>query len=514
MLVEMQWPIGGVSDLRAVDRQATGKGQAPTCVDARNVRTRDSTTGRWRGAQRGGHSRYINSTVSGANPVQRLGHVVGTTGASRTMYPFAVSAGNILGVTAGPAYTGATGGSGALSSTFAYIGSAVHNGVVYFADGANYKKWTAATNTASNWTASAGTIPANGSNKPRLICEYRGRILLSGVSGDDQNIFGSKVGDPTDWDYAGGLATSAWALNADNGPGVMSDAVTALIPFSDDLLLIGGDHTLNIMSNDPSDGGRIDLISSDTGIAYGHAWCKDPSGVVYFFGSRGGLWKMSVDAAPEQVSMAIDKRLQDVDLSANKVVMAWDDREKVVMIYITNLAGGASVHYCYEPLTGAFWPDNFATAGHNPMCVHVLDGDAVGDRVLLLGCLDGYTRKTNPTGKDDDDAAISSYVWMGPWKSLGKGLILRGIQIHLATTSDPITGGVYKGYSGQDAFASAAFYTHAWTAARKHAERKKALGNVIYYRISDATLTKAWQFESGVVEIEETSAEAFNRLGG
>jgi len=501
MNVPIQWPIGGVSDLRAYSNQPSGAGQAGTCVDARNVRSRDPTTGRYRGAQRSGHTRYINATVNSTNAVQCMGHVVGATGSSRTIYPFFVAGGNVYGVSAG-AYSLASSGSGALSSSAQYIHWAEMDGVVYFADGANYKKWTAATNTVSAWAATDGTIPANGSNKPRLICVFRDRILLSGIVGDEQNIYASRQGDPTDFDYAEVDAGAAWATNTTNGPGGQSDIVTALFAFSDDTLIIGGDHTINKLSNDPSDGGRIDLISDTIGMAFGKAFCRDASGRIYFFETRGGIYSLVIDGGPELLSLGIAGRLDGIDLSTHKILMVWDDTEKAVMTYITHVSGSASVHYAFDPLTRAFWPDAFAAAGHNPTAVHVFDGDAPSDRVILLGCRDGYVRKIDAANEDDDDAAISSYVWLGPLQSGATAVRLRSLEFRLGSGSDPVTYTVHRGDSAEDAFGNAAHFTGTWTAARTYVENRKAIGDAVYVKVADATQDKAWQFEWATAEVE------------
>lgn len=511
MNVPIQWPIGGVSDLRAYSNQPSGQGQAGTCVDARNVRSRDPTTGRYRGAQRSGHTRYIDATVNSTNAVQCMGHVVGATGSSRTIYPFFVAGGNVYGVSAG-AYSVATSGTAALSSSAQYIHWAEMDGVVYFADGTNYKKWTASTNTVSNWTAADGTIPANGANKPRLICVYRDRIIVAGIVGDEQNIYASRQGDPADWDYTETDAGAAWATNTTNGPGGQSDIVTALFAFSDDTLIIGGDHTINKLSNDPSDGGRIDLITDTLGMAFGRAFCRDAAGRIYFFETRGGIYSLVIDGGPELLSLGIAGRLDEINLSAHKILMAWDDTEKAVMIYVTHVAGSACVHYAYDPLTRAFWPDNFSSVSHNPTAVHVFDGDNPSDRVILLGCRDGYVRYIDRDAENDDDEAISSYVWLGPLQSGTASVRLRVLDFRLGSASSPLGYAVYSGDSAEAAYLSDnPRFSGEWRHDRTYSEIRKAIGDALYLKLYNDDDGETWQFEWATAEIELLGKSASKR---
>ncbi len=63
---------------------------------------------------------------------------------------------------------------------------------------------------------------------------------------------------------------------------------------------------------------------------------------------------------------------------------------------------------------GAWWEDEWGNTDLWPTVTVVSDGDLPGDRVLLLGCGDGYVRKWDETSADDDDQAIDSRVMVGP----------------------------------------------------------------------------------------------------
>src|SRR5581483_8833081 len=129
---------------------------------------------------------------------------------------------------------------------------------------------------------------------PRLLCAWRNRMVLSGLPADPQDYFMSAAGDATDYDYNPAPSVETQAVAGNLTPaGLVPDTVTALVPYSDDVLIFGCDSHVYQMTGDPMAGGRIDLVSDGTGMAWGNAWCKAPDGTVYFMGSRGRVYQMA-----------------------------------------------------------------------------------------------------------------------------------------------------------------------------------------------------------------------------
>ena len=508
----LHFPFGGVSEHDAYSRQWDG-----TCVDARNVRGYDPATGRLRGGQRAGHSKYVATNFGAA--IQHIQQIAvstaysGSGASARSVTAIAVAGGTVKTFTSSSVST-ATSGSGALSSTFPWIDSAVNLGVVYFVDGANAKKYTASTNTVATWSASAGSLPSNGSDLPRLICTWRGRIVLSGLVGDGQNWFMSKVGDPTDWDYGPATTTQIQAVAGNNtDAGKCPDIINSLIPYRDDLLIFGGDHTIYQMTGDPAAGGSIDLVSDITGMAFGKAWCKDPRGAIFFFGSRGGLYVYAPGQGVEKLSSKkIDERLSQIDLSTTVVKLAWDDRQQYVMIYCTPVDGSATTHYVYDLRNNAFWLDEFADADHSPLSVMAFDGDDPGDRCLMLGCLDGYVRKVDTAAKSDDGEAIDSYVWLGPFQGSSGQIKLRETRIALGGDSGPVSVDIHRGDSPESAFQSKAFNSFGVVAGNEIARSVGANGQALYLKLSNSCVGQSWAYESGQIRMEVSGSASGRRV--
>lgn len=272
-----------------------------------------------------------------------------------------------------------------------------------------------------------------------LIAVWGGRIVLSGLATDPNNIFMSAVGDPFDWDYAPAVQTvqQAVAGNITSGYGKNSDIVTALIPYTDDVLIIGGSHSIRKFLGNPAEGGINVSVTDITGIAFGAAWCQSPEGVIYFFGSRGGVYKMDPgNGIPSRLTATtIDERLADIDLDNSTVSLVWDDRAIAVRIYITPNDGSKTTHYVWDVRNEAWWPFSYANNDHNPFAIHLLSGGSAEERKVMEYGQDGYIRVADVDARSDDGEAISSYVYLGPFNDS----IIHDIEATMSEVSGSVT---------------------------------------------------------------------------
>lgn len=508
----LEFPLGGIDENFSYLRQR-GNNQSPTeqtTANAQNVRGIDPSTGRARGGQRSGLSKYL-STAHSANSIQEIGHLVAAQaisgGTIRSTTRYAIAGGTFKTFTSS-AFSTPTGGSSAFSSTAPVVFTVPAFGYVFGVDGTNTKAYTLSTDTVANWTATAdeGTVPSNS-----RICElYRGRLLLSGVSTDPHNWFMSKVADPFNWDYSEDCVTAAVAGN-NSDVGELDDIVQGIAPISQNMALFGGDHSLFWLSGDPMQGGSFQRISDSIGMAFGRAWCLDPSGAVWFWGSRGGLYRIPSNGYPEKVSAnRIDKSLSDIDLSTHLVRLAYNDRDLGVHIFITPTTSAATTHYFYDLKNGAFWKDVFADNDHSPLAIHVLDGDAPGDRVMLLGGRDGYIRVWDADADDDDGTAIDSYVWLGPIRLRGslRAFQLWQMQATLGSDSDNVTWELYRGDTPESALDATAWHTGTWQGGRNRPDLRRALGDSMYLRLRNNTAAERWAFEQVELEMREVGSTA------
>lgn len=515
--IRVPWP------LRGIHRGAGFQGQpGGTTPDALNVRSIDPSSGRSRGAQRPGLSRYLDAELSSGSPIQCIDHATiaaGFSGASslntRSIYRVAVSNGNVAKFD-GSSFTGATNGTGALSATAPVIHSAELFGSVYFADGASQKLWDAASNTVLAWTASAGSFPADGANRPRGICMWRSRIVLWGLVGDEHNYFMSAVGAPTDFDYAPADVTQTIAVAGNlSAAGRIGDVINCMIPMSDELMIVGCDHSIWVIHGDPAAGGSATQQSQVTGMAWGAPYCIDAFGNVWFLGSRGGVYRMSAGGGqPERVtSDSIDDDLADLDLSNTLCKMAWDDRHQGVHLWLTQLDEEEATHFYLDTTNQGWWADRYARTDLDPIAVHVFDGDDPGDRVILLGCRDSRIRFIDLSADTDDGECFSSYCYLGPIRG-GKPeqrIMLRELQGTLALESGKVGYELFGGNSVEQAVTSATpVFSGTWFAGRNPSDLRGARGDALFLKLrSDG---EAWSLENIEGRVELLGSEAQRSL--
>jgi hypothetical protein len=398
-----------------------------------------------------------------------------------------------------------------ISTTFASASAPVVWGtqcglIMVFTDGSNkYPIYNASTNTAGVLAASAGTLPGDpNGNKCRLCCTWRGRPVFAGLVSDPNNWFmgavdsvvSSTTGATANFDYAPVTVLATQAVAGSNAPaGLCGDAITCLIPYSDDLLIMGCERSIWVMQGDPMAGGRIINITMDTGMAWGRPYCTDPSGNLYFFGSRGSVYRMTPEGKPERISEAIDSaRFFNVDLSASIVRMAWDDRWRGFHLFIspTNV-NTTTTHYWWDSASdrykpfGSWWPDVFANVNLNPLAVYVLQGDAPGTRVTMMGGRDGYIRQFDASVTDDGSTVTASCL-LGPvYDHNGFPSRMNDLQATMASGSGNVTYSVKPGESIEAAYNATGHATGTFSASRNRSQAIRVYGHALFVNLSGTT---------------------------
>lgn len=507
------FPYAGLDVSRAFCRQPVrpiGQEQkySRTTAFGMNVRSYDGQQGRLRGGSRTGISRYVNDRVSGSNLIQGMNLITGTgytapggnvqtSQSGRLVTLVAVSDGDVKILNPGDtSWTSVTNGTNALNTT-GVIYSAPNAGRLYFADGVNMKYYDPSTNSVGTWTATAGTLPIDSSgNRPRNIATWRGRTVMWGLLGEPQNWFMSRVDTPTDFDYFPATVTPVQAVAGNNSTlGLIGDVITTGIPFTDDVFVWGGDHSISMMLGDPMDGGRINMISDTIGMAWGKPWCRGPNGEIYFFSNLCGIYVMTPGQPLVRISQPIENLLKTVNTGANTITMSWDDRWQGFHVFVTRTAlAYRAVHLFYELRAGAWWMDSFENKNHNPLVTCTFDGNLPQDRVALIGSWDGYVRYLNPDATDDDGYDIASSVVIGPFLTKDLDDVkAKDIQALMGETSGNVDFEILVDSSAERALDAAARVQGQWKAGRNLSDFIRAAGHAIYIKISS---TDPWAMES------------------
>jgi hypothetical protein len=409
-----------------------------------------------------------------------------------------VTGGNILQGTLASAAT-VTNGTSALSSTGKPQGTA-STGKMYFVDGSATLALDVATATASNLVASAGSIPAG----CKLAAMYRDRLVLAAPAATPQNFFCSRVGTHTDFDYSQTDPAAAFAGNA-SVAGRIGDPITALIPATEDIMLIGGDHTLHAMRGDPADGGSIDLISDTVGVLGPNAWTKAPDGTIFFVGT-GGLYQMAPGGSPTDLTAGVwGEFFRTIDRTTNWITLAYDRDRHGLYVFVTPATAGTATHLWWDARSGGLWPIQFPN-DTGPISALVYDGDGPADRVTLLGGRDGDVRKMALTDGGDGATAINSYALIGPYKTSDiqertiqwMDLIL-GEPASFHTVSDwkvrvemRAASTVEKAVNSPD---HTAVRTITGKARRQTRWQTRLRGNAFVLKLSNSDVDRTWAFE-------------------
>ena len=321
----------------------------------------------------------------------------------------------------GTSWTGI--GTVARSSESAFTQAVAAYGQMFFVDNGLYATYDPVKNggTFEPWEAdTAGEIPEG----CRLAAFYRGRMVLGRSDKDPHTIFASAVGDPYNWDFFPKTESLTKAFGGANQDTARNpDVVNALAPFYDDVLLVGGDHSITQYRGDLSEIGQVDYFTDVTGMAFGNSWALSPEGLMYFFGSRGGVWVMSprsdgrTQPPVELTRDTIAEELRDIDLSQYLPKLVWDQECQGLHVFITPLTGSVSAttqHWFWEARTKSWWPQEFNATTLQPYSTVLLEGLKPSDRRVAIGCEDGYVRVFDKTASNDDGTAIESDVLIGP----------------------------------------------------------------------------------------------------
>lgn len=339
--ITLTFPVNGINVVAPRTAQPEG-----TCVDATNVRVFDSLEGRARGGSRPGLAKYCANAVVANTRIQDLNYatVIANSAPSantlgvRTIVPVVVANGTVATFNTTAVTNATVTGNSALAANAPFIFSTVLYGKAYFTDGTSYKIWDGATNTTSDWTPSAGSLPGtDGTRVPRLIEMWRGRIVLAGLASDPHNWFMSALGNPLDWDYAPATPVETQAVTGGTGVvGKIGDVINCIIPYSDDELIVGCDHSIWLLAGDPQGGGRFDMVSDTIGMAFGRPWCRDDAGVIYFFSTSCEVYSLDRERKLTNLTeTSISPLLANTNLNEVLVRMAYDHAQQGVHLFLT-----------------------------------------------------------------------------------------------------------------------------------------------------------------------------------
>lgn len=359
------------------------------------------------------------------------------------------------------------------------------------------------TYTVTDWTASVGTAPWDGGTPDymRLICTYRGRLVLARGSVNPTMWYMTRVGAPTDFDYGATPTSTAAYAGSTGSAGQPGDTITALVPYNDDYLIIGGSHSISMMEGDPGYEGSVQVVTTKTGILGPRAWCVDHKGNLFFMG-MGGLYMMP--RGSKDFTNISGRRLINfldrINLTTTLVHMAFDAFRRYVHVWFTATNNVDNNNHCvYDPETDSFWIDQHPIR-FGPWAACDSTGGSYVDMGWLIGGDDGYLRRPYDLSFDDDTDAIDSWIDIGPFQ-MDQGditSVITEIQADIGSGSGDLTWYWFTGDSPElvaaqdfgDEVASGTFVANRNTPVRL---RKR--GGAHKIRLRNNTATDNWSLE-------------------
>jgi len=322
----------------------------------------------------------------------------------------------------------------------------------------------------------------------------------------------SRAGDPFDFDYSPTVPDATQAVAGNNSEaGELGDIVTALAPYQDDLMVMGGANSVWVMRGDPAAGGQIDNIVRGIGIVGPHAWCFDDVGNFYFF-AVNGLYRISagLGTQPELISKnKLDTTFADLDVSAQYIRMEYDPIWQGVHIFNVSEAEPSSnalapMHYFWDSRNNGFWPDQYP-ASIGPTATLYFNDDNPERSGVVLGGWGSYLRQFDDGAADDDGTAITSRVQFAaenPGLAMADSK-LSEIHINLDRQSDDLTLNVYSGQTVEDAVRDANLrFARTLVAGKNNAIRQRARGAAIVFEVTQSATASTWAYENGLAIFE------------
>jgi len=335
----------------------------------------------------------------------------------------------------------------------------------------------------------------------RLICHYAGRLVHGRSMERPHGWWMSRVGSP--WDHLPSIDIQDQDQprgGTTGQAGIPPQPLMALVPWTNDYLLMATQTAILRLSGDPGYGGRFDVVSRTTGIIGMSAWCHLPDGTLVFL-ARDGLYSLNPGAIGIPQPMSPNKlpdELQDCAAFGDDVVLAYEYTRRAILIGVTPIMATRRNSWWFDLDTLSFWPVEFQ-ADHIPTAV---GNDERGN--LLIGCRDGKLRRFDQRSEvDDAGVAITNYVVIGPLRA---GFNLAGILVEMTAVTSasggPVAWQLYTGDTAEEALASTAIGSGTWSrSGLQYTDWPQMRFGSFYLKLSPGTVGRRWAFESAALRM-------------
>lgn len=314
---------------------------------------------------------------------------------------------------------------------------------VFCVDGSNAVVVNPYERTVGTWFGVTGVTAPEALSHCRGIARepWRARMAIFHPDEAPNSIYFCKAGDPTNWTW-GTNPGDAFKLDASSAYGVPADAVTAAIPLSDDIFLVGCATRKYFLKGDPTNGGIFKDVPGEGGIIGPKALCKAGEGRLFYL-SQSGLRAMRfAGEIIEDKSIGdhrVDEILSRVSTFDQNVELVYEALNERVHIYLQP-PDEPGLHLVLDVGDNAIWPLEFPATSFGPYATCPIAGQSPDDNRVLLGGGDGIIRRYKFAEPGDDGQPIDAWVRF-PVVTLSSGHQMVNV-VEIQAVAEPGSGAV------------------------------------------------------------------------
>lgn len=379
-----------------------------------------------------------------------------------------------------------SGGAGTLAGS-GTVTIAELNQNLYAVDGTRARVYDPGTNTVSDWTATEGALPGAtgpGTTTATLIERHRGRLFLSGVESDPQNIYASRINDPLDFDTGANIIGFAFSVQTAEA-GLIGQPVRAMRSNSEGALVVGCDNSMHVLVGDPAATGVVQTRRiAEVGVTGKDSLALLASGVVAAH-SPDGFYAVSGETATPISAGTLSGliELDDSERGTIDVVAGYDAARETIMLFRSD---GTAIAYSHtiggmRPGSGGFFIDDAVT----------VTAATRWRGKLVLGTSDGRLLEYDDAEADDYTGPIDAFtnvqIVLPPASDMDA--LLNEFRVVPGIDGGAVAMTVYGGISAEAAFdadARVELFAGSIEDARETSERPRVRAPAIAVEIRNA----------------------------
>ncbi len=342
-------------------------------------------------------------------------------------------------------------------------------------------------------TATTGQVPTG----CPLVARYLDRIVLAGAEIAPHVWYMARQSDELDWDYSQEDSQRAVAGTA-SAAGVPGEPITAIVPHSDDYLIIACRNSLWRLLGDPAFDGSLNAVSHTIGVIGPTAWCRGPAGEFVFL-SLDGLYAMPPggNSFPIQLSREIlPREFLNLNPDMLTVSMEYDIVGNGIHIFLTPVSSNDRIHWWFDWSRKTFWPVSL-TSIHEPTATCAIQATVIEDSGVILGGRDGTLRRLNDLAESDCGTSYETYAKIGPIQLAVAGRVgtFLSIDAAIAEGSGDVTWNIASALTMEGAASASASDSGTWSAGLNATIRPACRGQAFTLKLT-GTSKRKWACES------------------